>query len=68
MNLNNITPGLRVRINTGHWTDRTGTVLAIGTKTVLLDIGEPLLISVLPKHLEKAPEDPLPPGWEEFEI
>lgn len=66
MNLNDITPGLRVRINTGHWINRTGTVLAIGAKTVLIDIGEPLLINEPPEHLEPAPEDPLPPGWEEI--
>ncbi|MDH6430301.1 MULTISPECIES: hypothetical protein [Paenibacillus] len=68
MNIDNITPGLRVRIIDGFHIGKIGIVLAKGTKTVLLDIGEPLLISVLPEHLEPAPEDTLKPGWEEFEI
>lgn len=68
MNLNRVTPGLRVQITKGHWQDRTGIVLAIGAKTILIDIGEPLLISELPEHLEPAPLDPLPPGWGEFEV
>jgi hypothetical protein len=68
MKLDEITLGLRVRICGGHWSGRHGIVLAIGSKTVLLDIGEPLLISEPPEHLELAPEDPLPPGWAEFDI
>lgn len=68
MKLEDVTLGARVSITDGHWKDRTGTVIAIGTRTILLDIGEPLLISELPEHLEPAPEDQLPQGWEEFDI
>ncbi|WP_340034052.1 hypothetical protein [Paenibacillus sp. FSL H3-0302] len=68
MNIDNITPGLRVRIIAGFHSSKIGIVLAKGTQTVLLDIGEPLLISELPVHLEPVPEDTLKPGWEEFEI
>lgn len=68
MKLDEITIGLRVRIYASHWSERYGIVLDIGSKTILIDIGEPLLISEPPEHLEPAPEDPLPPGWEEFEI
>ncbi|SEU32884.1 hypothetical protein SAMN03159358_0168 [Paenibacillus sp. NFR01] len=75
MNLNHITPGLRVRITAGHWRGRTGSVVAVGTFqggseriAVLLDIDEPLLIREMPEHLDPAPEDPLQPGWAEFNI
>lgn len=68
MKIEEITLGIQVRITYGFHISKIGIVIAKGTQTVLLDIGEPLLISVLPAHLEKAPEDPLPPGWEEFEI
>lgn len=68
MNFSEITIGIRVRITVGFHLGKIGTVLAKGTETVLLDIGEPLLISEPPEHLEPAPEDPLPPGWEEVEI
>lgn len=68
MNLSNIKQGDHVRITAGHWIDRIGTVSQIGDKTIVIDIGEPLLISEPPEHLEPAPEDPLPPGWEEVEI
>jgi hypothetical protein len=63
-----LTFGLRVRIIDGFHIGKIGIVIAKGTQTVLLDIGEPLLISEPPEHLEPAPEDPLPPGWEEVEI
>ncbi|WP_339815591.1 hypothetical protein [Paenibacillus sp. FSL R5-0928] len=63
-----LTLGVRVCITYGIHISKIGIVIAKGTQTVLLDIGEPLLISVLPAHLEPAPEDPLPPGWEEVEI
>ncbi|WP_339189862.1 hypothetical protein MKY54_05500 [Paenibacillus sp. FSL P2-0121] len=43
-------------------------MLAKGTQTVLLDIGELLLISELPERIEPTPEDLLPPGWEGFEV
>ncbi|MEK4453883.1 hypothetical protein [Paenibacillus sp. FSL L8-0506] len=68
MNSNKITLGIRVRITDGFHIGKIGIVIAKGTRTVLLDIGEPLLISEPPEHLEPAPEDPLPPGWEEVEI
>ncbi|MNT90866.1 hypothetical protein D3C72_2318720 [compost metagenome] len=68
MRIKDVTLGVRVSIIDGHWKGRIGTVIAIGTRTVLLDIGEPMLISELPEHLEPTPEDPLPPGWEEFDI
>ncbi|OME23433.1 hypothetical protein [Paenibacillus odorifer] len=68
MKAEELTLGVRVRITDGFHIGKIGIVIAKGTQTVLLDIGEPLLISMLPAHLEKAPEDPLPPGWEEFEI
>lgn len=68
MNFSEITIGIRVRIITGFHTGRIGIVLAKGTQTVLLDIDEPLLINEPLEHLEPAPEDPLPPGWEEVEI
>ncbi|WP_310550832.1 hypothetical protein [Paenibacillus glufosinatiresistens] len=75
MNLNHITPGLRVRITAGHWTGRTGSIVAVGTFEggpmqigVLVDIGEPLLIHELPEHLELAPEEPMPSGWAEYAL
>lgn len=68
MKAKDLTLGLRVQITKGHWQDRTGIVLAIGAKTILIDIGEPLLISELPEHLEPAPPDPLPLGCEEVDI
>jgi hypothetical protein len=68
MNLNEITIGIRVCIITGFHIGKIRIVLAKETQTVLLDIGEPLPISVLPKHLEPVPEYPLPPGWAEFEV
>ncbi|HEY4429570.1 MAG TPA: hypothetical protein VGN87_00885 [Paenibacillus sp.] len=68
MNFNEITIGIRVRIIAGFHSNKIGFVLAKGTHTILIDVGEALLISELPEHLENAPEDPLPPGWEEFEI
>ncbi|MNM22052.1 hypothetical protein D3C81_324220 [compost metagenome] len=78
MNLKDITPGLRVRIvadhSCGHGS-RTGRVVAVGTFeggpqqiSVLVDIGEPLLAIIEPEALEPVPEDPLPHGWEEFNI
>lgn len=60
--------GVRVHIKEGFHIGKIGIVIAKGTQTVLLDIGEPLLISELPEYLEPAPEDPLPPGWEEMEV
>lgn len=68
MKLEDLIYGVRVRITDGFHIDKIGIVLAKGTETVLLDIGEPLLISEPPEHLEPLPEDPLPPGWEEVEI
>ncbi|MEK5277717.1 MULTISPECIES: hypothetical protein [Paenibacillus] len=68
MKAEEITLGIRVRITYGFHISKIGIVLAKGTKTVLLDIGEPLLISMLPEHLEPTPEDPLATGWEEIEL
>ncbi|MEK5415912.1 hypothetical protein [Paenibacillus sp. FSL L8-0708] len=68
MKVEELTLGVRVRITYGFHISKIGIVIAKGTQTVLLDIGEPLLISELPEYLEPAPEDPLPPGWEEVEI
>lgn len=68
MKIEELTLGVRVRITDGFHIGKIGIVIAKGTQTVLLDIGEPLLISELPEHLELAPEDPLLPGWEEVEI
>ncbi|MBT2287963.1 hypothetical protein J7E73_02230 [Paenibacillus albidus] len=71
-------PGMPVRIAAGHesgFGGRKGRVLAIGTfegynKRIgaLVDIGEPLLLIIEPEALEPVPKDPLPPGWEEFEV
>lgn len=71
-------PGLFVQIVQGHTSGfggRRGKVEAIGTfegysKRIgaLVDIGDPLLVIIDPGGLEKVPEDPLPPGWEEFEV
>ncbi len=68
MNLHEINIGTRVRIKDGFHIGKIGIVIAKGTQTVLLDIGEPLLISELPEHLEPTPEDTLKPGWEEVEF
>ncbi|MNM31032.1 hypothetical protein D3C81_416000 [compost metagenome] len=77
MNLKDITPGLRVQIAPDHQSghgSRTGRVVAVGTFEggyticALVDIGEPLLAIIEPEALELAPEEPLPPGWKEFEV
>lgn len=68
MKVEELTLGVRVRIIDGFHIGKIGIVIAKGTKNVLLDIGEPLLISEPPEHLESAPKDPLPPGWEEVDI
>lgn len=70
--------GLPVRIVVDHssgFGGRSGKVVAIGTFEgysmrigALIDIGEPLLMVIEPEALEEAPEDPLAPGWEEFEL
>lgn len=70
--------GLSVRIVQGHTSGfggRRGKVEAIGTfdgiskrTGALIDIGEPLLVIIEPEGLEEVSEDPLPPGWEEFEV
>lgn len=70
--------GLPVRIAAGHesgFGGRSGKVVAVGTfegysKRIgaLIDIGEPLLLILEPEALEEAPEDPPPPGWEEFDV
>ena len=74
MNLNNITPGIRVLITAGYHIGKTGRVIAVGTFAplepikALIDINEPLLIHELPEHLEPTLEESLPPGWEEFDL
>ncbi|OME58257.1 hypothetical protein BSK59_08740 [Paenibacillus odorifer] len=68
MKIEELTLGLRVRVIDGFHIGKIGIVIAKGTQTVLLDIGEPLLISELPEYLEPTPEDLLLPGWEEVEI
>ncbi|MEK4193313.1 MULTISPECIES: hypothetical protein [unclassified Paenibacillus] len=68
MKIEELILGVRVRIKDGFHIGKIGIVIAKGTQTVLLDIDEPLLISVLPAYLEPAPENPLPPGWAEFDI
>lgn len=60
--------GERIRIKEGHasgYGGRTGRIMAI---EVTADIGEPLLIRLDPKDIEPAPDDLLPPGWEEVNI
>lgn len=52
-----LTPGVRTLITSGLHTDKIGIVVAKGTQTILLDIGEPLLICELPEHLEPVPKD-----------
>jgi hypothetical protein len=68
-------PGLPVRITAGYHAGKTGKVLAVGTFEggpdrigALVDIAEPLLVIIVPEALEKLPEEPLPPGWGEFEV
>jgi hypothetical protein len=63
-----LSQGRRIRIKDGHpsgYCGRNGRIIAI---KVLVDIGEPLLISVDLEAIEVVPEDSLPPGWEEVEI
>lgn len=52
MKLEDVTVGVRVRITEVHWQGRTGIVLAVGAKTILIDIGEPLLVNEMPDDLE----------------
>jgi hypothetical protein len=68
-------PGLPVRIIEGYHAGKIGKVLAVGTFEggpyrigALVDIAEPLLIIIDPNALQEVPEDPLPSGWEEFEV
>ncbi|SET61554.1 hypothetical protein SAMN03159358_2193 [Paenibacillus sp. NFR01] len=68
MNLNEITLGMRVRITAGHWAGRTGFIRHMKDGKAVIDICEPLLISELPEHLEPAPDDPLLPGWAEYDV
>jgi hypothetical protein len=75
MKWDELKPGLSVRITAGYHAGKTGKVLAVGTfeggaKRIgaLVDIAEPLLVIMEPEALEEAPEEPLQPGWEEFEI
>ncbi|KHL94581.1 hypothetical protein QW71_17020 [Paenibacillus sp. IHB B 3415] len=75
MKLEELKPGLPVRIMKGHHAGKTGKVLAIGTfeggpKRIgaLVDIVELVLVIVEPEDIEELPEEPLPPGWGEVEI
>lgn len=75
MKLEELRVGLPVRITTGFHAGKTGKVIAVGTfeggpKQIgaLVDIADPVLVIAMPDELEKLPEAPLPPGWEEFEI
>lgn len=75
MKLEELRAELPVRITEGYHGGKKGKVIAVGTFEggpqqigALVDIAEPGLVIVLPDELEKLPEHPLPPGWEEFEI
>ncbi|MEK4854769.1 hypothetical protein NST04_33375 [Paenibacillus sp. FSL H7-0756] len=75
MRLEELRPGLSVQITEGFHKGKTGKVLAIGTfeggpKQIgaLVDIAEPVLVILEPGALEELPEEPLTPGWEEFEV
>lgn len=75
MKLEELRAGLPVRITEGYHKGKTGKVIAVGTFEggpqrigALVDIAEPMLVIALPAALEKLPEEPLPPGWEEFVI
>lgn len=75
MRLEELKPGLPVQITKGYHAGKTGKVITIGTfeggpKRIgaLVDIAEPVLVILEPDLLEVVPEDPLLPGWEEFEV
>lgn len=75
MKLKELKAGLLVRITAGYHKGKTGKVISVGTfeggpKQIgaLVDIAEPALVIVLPDALEKLPEEPVPPGWEEVEL
>ncbi|MEK3796096.1 hypothetical protein MKX42_30605 [Paenibacillus sp. FSL R7-0204] len=75
MKLEELQPGLTVQITEGYHKGKTGKVIAVGTfeggpKQIgaLVDIADPVLVIAMPDALEKLPEEPVPPGWEEFEI
>ncbi|OKP91534.1 hypothetical protein A3842_02640 [Paenibacillus sp. P3E] len=78
MMLQKLKPGLVVRIIEGHesgFGGRQGKIIAVGTFQggpkhigALVDINEPLLINIESEGLEEAYDDPLPRGWEEFEV
>ncbi|NQX45365.1 hypothetical protein HQN87_08475 [Paenibacillus tritici] len=75
MKLEDLKPGLPVQITAGYHKGKTGKVIAVGTfeggpKQIgaLVDIAEPVLVILEPGAMEKLPEKPLSPGWEEFEI
>ncbi|WP_339316842.1 hypothetical protein [Paenibacillus sp. FSL R10-2734] len=68
MKIKDLKQGIGVQIIAGHWKDRIGTICQFAFGKIIIDIGEPLLISEPPEYLELAPEDPLPPGWEEVEV
>ncbi|NOU83847.1 hypothetical protein GC101_33890 [Paenibacillus sp. LMG 31459] len=75
MKLEELKPGLPVQITKGYHAGKTGKVITIGTfeggpKRIgaLVDIAEPVLVIMDPEALEKLLEEPLPPGWEQFEV
>lgn len=60
LEIEDLTLGIRILITAGPNAGKIGIVVAKGTQTILLDIGESSLIDELPEHLESASEDPLP--------
>lgn len=75
MKLEELHTGLPVRITKGFHAGKTGKVLSVGTfeggpKRIgaLVEIKEPGLVILEPEALEKLPEEPLPPNWEEVEL
>lgn len=78
MYLEDLKPGLRVRITPDHpYAGRIGHIVKVGIFDLLhggectgakIDIGEGGLIIVSSKHLEVVDPNPLPPGWSEFEV
>lgn len=78
MKFDDLKPGMPVCIALDHpngYGGRRGRVIAVGTfeggpKRIgaLVDIHEPCLLVVEPEDLEQVDPDPLPPGWEEFDV
>ncbi|MNY78360.1 hypothetical protein D3C86_2185740 [compost metagenome] len=68
MRTEDLHPNIRVQISADHPSGYGGQIGRVVAVEVTVDIGEPLLIRIDPESLERMPEDPLPPGWEEFDI